>query len=178
MSDTGSVTRRHSLATSATEMQEHPFRPPSDVPQPPLRGAYDTEEDEQSTVNASPDGKSTPRSLGNNARPLQQSMYVNIGDEPNDGSKPRSKRGFSTNFMRTARKEAQGRPSLTSQNDSPVSNPKPYPPAIQSGSNYQYFLGNTLFCWGGRLQNTRGRPINIITFIFVILPVILFLVYS
>ena len=178
-SDTGSNTRRHSLATSATDMQEHPFRPQNDVPPPPTsRGTYHTEEDERTTVNASPEGKSTLRSLDGSARPLQQSMYVNIGDEPDDGSTPRSKRGFSANFMRTAHKEAQGPASLASQTESPVSNSKPYPPTIQIGSNYQYFLGNTIFCWGGRLQNTRGRPINIASFIFVILPVILFLVYS
>ncbi|KAJ9665920.1 Eukaryotic peptide chain release factor GTP-binding subunit [Coniosporium apollinis] len=27
------------------------------------------------------------------------------------------------------------------------------------GKNYEYFTGNTVFCWGGRLQNTRDRPI-------------------
>ena len=48
----------------------------------------------------------------------------------------------------------------------------------KAGVNYQYFSGNIVFCWGGRLQNTRDRPINISTAIIVILPSALFFVFS
>jgi palmitoyltransferase ZDHHC9/14/18 len=44
--------------------------------------------------------------------------------------------------------------------------------------NYQYFSGNTAFCWGGRLQNTRDRPVNIATAIMIVLPAALFFGYS
>jgi palmitoyltransferase ZDHHC9/14/18 len=54
------------------------------------------------------------------------------------------------------------------------------PPAKASslGRNYEYFKGNTFFWWGGRLQNSRDRPINIATGILLILPAILFFVFS
>lgn len=47
-----------------------------------------------------------------------------------------------------------------------------------SGKNYQYFPGNTFFCFGGRLQNSRDRPINVLTFLLTIVPCVLFLVFS
>jgi palmitoyltransferase ZDHHC9/14/18 len=46
------------------------------------------------------------------------------------------------------------------------------------GKNYEYFEGNTIFWLGGRLQNARDRPINIATGVFLVLPAILFFVFS
>lgn len=46
------------------------------------------------------------------------------------------------------------------------------------GKNYEYFTGNTVFLLGGRLQNTRDRPINIFTGIMIVLPVVLFYGFS
>ncbi|XXH05816.1 hypothetical protein Hte_012254 [Hypoxylon texense] len=46
------------------------------------------------------------------------------------------------------------------------------------GYNHEYFEGNTVFCIGGRLQNTRHRPINIATGFLVVLPAVLFFVFS
>lgn len=46
------------------------------------------------------------------------------------------------------------------------------------GKNYEYFEGNTVFFWGGRFQNARDRPVNIATGIFIVLPTILFFVFS
>jgi palmitoyltransferase ZDHHC9/14/18 len=48
----------------------------------------------------------------------------------------------------------------------------------QLGKNYEYFSGNTIFCLGGRLQNTRDRPINLITGFLIVLPIVLFFVFS
>ncbi|KAI0870213.1 palmitoyltransferase ERF2 [Hypoxylon argillaceum] len=42
------------------------------------------------------------------------------------------------------------------------------------GRNHEYFEGNTVFCLGGRLQNTRHRPINIGTGFLIVLPAALF----
>ncbi|CAK7274854.1 Eukaryotic peptide chain release factor GTP-binding subunit [Sporothrix epigloea] len=47
-----------------------------------------------------------------------------------------------------------------------------------AGKNYQYFQGNTIFCLGGRLENTRSQPINVVTGGLVITPSILFFVFS
>ncbi|KAI0487648.1 palmitoyltransferase ERF2 [Xylaria cf. heliscus] len=44
----------------------------------------------------------------------------------------------------------------------------------QPGHNHEYFEGNTVFCLGGRLQNTRHRPINIGTGFLIVLPAALF----
>jgi palmitoyltransferase ZDHHC9/14/18 len=46
------------------------------------------------------------------------------------------------------------------------------------GKVYQFFDGNTLFCFGGRWQNTRGKPINVATGIFILIPCILFFVFE
>jgi palmitoyltransferase ZDHHC9/14/18 len=46
------------------------------------------------------------------------------------------------------------------------------------GKNYEYFFGNTVFCLGGRLQNSRDRPINIVSAVFILLPIGLFLGFS
>jgi palmitoyltransferase ZDHHC9/14/18 len=46
------------------------------------------------------------------------------------------------------------------------------------GHNFEYFEGNTVFCLGGRFQNSRDRPVNIATGALVILPGILFFVFS
>ncbi|KAL6866699.1 DHHC palmitoyltransferase domain-containing protein [Trichoderma novae-zelandiae] len=44
--------------------------------------------------------------------------------------------------------------------------------------NYEYFEGNTMFLFGGRWQNTRQRPINVATGLFVVLPCVLFFVFE
>lgn len=46
------------------------------------------------------------------------------------------------------------------------------------GKNYEYFEGNTVFCLGGRFQNTKQRPINIATGSLIVLPCILFFIFS
>ncbi|KAM7195617.1 Palmitoyltransferase ERF2 [Rhypophila sp. PSN 637] len=47
------------------------------------------------------------------------------------------------------------------------------------GKNYKYFEGNTIFCFGGRLLNTRqARPVNLATAVVVILPAPLYFIFS
>ncbi|KAI1325680.1 DHHC palmitoyltransferase-domain-containing protein [Xylariaceae sp. FL0255] len=53
------------------------------------------------------------------------------------------------------------------------SQPKPL-----GGRNHEYFEGNTVFCVGGRLQNTRSRPINVATGFLFLLPSALFFGFS
>ena len=55
---------------------------------------------------------------------------------------------------------------------------KGHPEPSAMGKNYQYFSGNTVFCWGGRLQNTRDRPINIASAILLLVPIVLFFVFE
>ncbi|KAI9812251.1 MAG: Eukaryotic peptide chain release factor GTP-binding subunit [Phylliscum demangeonii] len=81
-----------------------------------------------------------------------------------------------------ARAPADGhrREQLRSTSSSPISGmPKmPAQPAVHVGQNHQYFAGNTIFLFGGRLQNSRDRPINLLTGILVVVPGVLFLVFS
>ncbi|PHH76875.1 hypothetical protein CDD82_3773 [Ophiocordyceps australis] len=48
----------------------------------------------------------------------------------------------------------------------------------RAGHVYQYFDGNTVFCLGGRWQNTKHRPVNIATGIFILVPCVLFFVFE
>jgi palmitoyltransferase ZDHHC9/14/18 len=66
---------------------------------------------------------------------------------------------------------------------SDVSSPKVQPSTKEAvkrelGKNYEYFQGNTVFCLGGRLQNTKDKPINLITAFLLVLPVGLFFGFS
>lgn len=50
--------------------------------------------------------------------------------------------------------------------------------ADAKGRVHQYFDGNTVFCLGGRWQNTKHRPINVATGIFVVVPCVLFFIFE
>ncbi|KAL9102671.1 MAG: hypothetical protein Q9163_002193 [Psora crenata] len=179
-SDAGSNTPRQSLATNATELHENTLRPEIDVP-PQSRGTEYTADEDRAIVNSSPEGQATLQSIGGSEKPLHQPIRMDIVKQVN-GPLQKPTKTLGANFMRTngnVRKETQGHERLPSSNGDSPTFVRPAPPAgPKAGINYQYFSGNTLFCWGGRLQNTRDRPINIATGIFVILPSILFLVYS
>jgi len=54
--------------------------------------------------------------------------------------------------------------------------PQPQPPRI--GKVFEYFEGNTVFCLGGRWQNSRQRPVNVATGLMVVVPAVLFFVFS
>ena len=56
--------------------------------------------------------------------------------------------------------------------------PLPETPKQNLGKNHEYFEGNTVFWWGGRMQNARDRPVNIATGIFLLVPGLLFLIFS
>lgn len=45
---------------------------------------------------------------------------------------------------------------------------------VTKEKNYQHFPGNTRFCFGGRWQNARDRPVNIATGFLCVLPAGLF----
>jgi palmitoyltransferase ZDHHC9/14/18 len=57
--------------------------------------------------------------------------------------------------------------------DDPKTNPKK-----DSGKNYEYFTGNIVFFWGGRMQNTRDKPISLFTAVATFIPGPLFLAQS
>ena len=179
-SDGGTNTNRQSLISDATAPHGGHSRLDNERP-PPSRGTEFTEQDDRGTIEASPTENATVRSIGDSERPLHhrvsnpRPMHLNL--ERRSNGSPKS---FRSSFPMpgVARKETQGHERLSSSNNSPTFAKAPPSTIPKPGINYQYFSGNTVFLWGGRLQNTRDRPVNIASGIIVILPAILFLVYS
>ena len=171
---------RYSLVPDVTRQQGQQVQSSNDRP-PRSRGTEFTEHEDGAMFNAKSTENATLRSMGESERPLrnrsshQRPMQLDI-DRQGNGS-PKS---FRANFHRavTTRKEMQGHEQLPSSNNSPTFAKKPPEATPKSDINYQYFSGNTVFCWGGRLQNARDRPINIASGIIVVLPAALFFTYS
>lgn len=170
-------------------------------PSPPSRGTETTHREmaDRMTANASPtDGQYTAGSFTDSVRPLQndganrKGLAVNVdkGYKNNPSTPTRSSRSFRQSFLRPDRGDAapvspnrssHGREKLSSAASSHDIRPdlsKKEPMGQKAGNNYQYFTGNTVFCWGGRLQNSRQRPLNIATGLTVVIPGILFFVFS
>jgi palmitoyltransferase ZDHHC9/14/18 len=194
-SDSASQANRHSVGSNPTTIRQPPFihQQENEAP-PPSRGTEFTDPGipDRATSNASPTGNTTVRSLGESVRLLQnrpgnQPKHLEIGKSYAETAPPqKSPRSFGSGFRLSGRHEpphhedTQGHERLSSGGSSPrltVSKPPPMP-TEKPGRNHEYFQGNTIFCWGGRLQNSRDRPINIATGIFVIVPAVLFFVYS
>jgi len=195
-SEFGSNTNRQSLESNATVQQGPVVHQDTDFP-PPSRGTEFTEPEDRGTATASPTGNATLRSIGDSESPLHN-RYSNPRPGNLDlarnykqvdaGSSPtqKSPKSFRTNFFHPSKgvtpmhDDNQGHERLSSSTSSPNPGQSKQHPDLkpQSGVNYQYFAGNTVFCWGGRLQNTRDRPINVATGILVVLPSVLFLSYS
>ena len=195
-SETETNIRRHSLGSNATS-QPGPARQVEILNHtlPPSRGTEYTEHD-HFTADASPTGNATAQSIGESERPLQRSAS-NLAPRRSDLSKgykqassnlPQNKdspNSFRANFLLPARSNINSRNNtrdhqrLSSATASKTTQLQPKKePLPEAGINYQYFSGNTVFWWGGRLQNTRDRPINIGTTIIVILPSTLFFAFS
>lgn len=169
----GSSTNRHSLVTNDTERPQHVGGVYTDSGQPPpSRGTAFIDEDERGSDRTSQygQGRFSP------SPPTLPTLQIQDKGKP-----PKAPRSFSSNFLRAnggaSRGEAQGHKRLSSSGSLPFLKPtqesKP-----NAGINYQYFSGNTVFLLGGRLQNTRDRPINILSGLIVLVPAILFLVFS
>ncbi|KAF2104395.1 zf-DHHC-domain-containing protein [Rhizodiscina lignyota] len=169
---------------------------------PPVSRDTDvTEHDGQdrATTNPSPDNADTVRSQGESIAPLRKPSgltHLNIEKANRNGSAShlptptKSPRSFRSSFAIPSRRSKTGHSSLQHQHgheklSSTASSPHmalPEPQKTQIkrelGKNYEYFTGNTVFFWGGRLQNTRDRPINIATGILALLPAGLFFGFS
>ncbi|KAG9205684.1 Eukaryotic peptide chain release factor GTP-binding subunit [Epicoccum nigrum] len=164
---------------------------------PPSRGTDITDRDlpDRTTANSTPTGAETVRSQNESITPLQRPRPPHLdfsNTHSNDAAKPpapaKSPRSFRSSFMLSSRdgrsaqmRVHQGHEKLTSAESSPrLARRDSTEQAVKTelAKNYQYFSGNTAFCWGGRLQNTRDRPVNIATAIMIVLPAALFFGYS
>ncbi|KAL5117656.1 Eukaryotic peptide chain release factor GTP-binding subunit [Pleosporales sp. CAS-2024a] len=166
-------------------------------PRPPSRGTDTTDRymPDRTTANSTPTGAETVRSRGESIAPLQRPRprHLDLADaHRGDGAKlpppSKSPRSFRSSFLLSSRdgrstqmRPNQGHEKLTSAESSPRLARKDMTKQIvkkELGKNHEYFSGNTAFCWGGRLQNTRDRPINVATALLIILPACLFFAYS
>lgn len=175
---------------------------------PPSRGTDFTERDyaaDRTTATASPngegEGEGTVQSLDDSVRPLHNGSpntrptHLNLDNNSRQGPGApsplqKSPNSFRSNFLRSSKNDpppmngGQNPSRLDSYSASQSVSQKstqskmPQEDKVSIGRNYQYFSGNTAFCWGGRLQNTRDRPLNLATGFLVVLPSILFLVFS
>jgi palmitoyltransferase ZDHHC9/14/18 len=189
---------------NSTQTMRQAGSPDPDGPPPPSRGTEMTEQEamERVTANTSPtQGHHATGSLSESVRPLQRNAanakglslnidksYKNGGGLPTPSKSPRS---FRSSFLLPTRgdiapnspnRSMQGREKLSSVASSPGLTPVEAPPKSapkqKLGHNYEYFTGNTVFFWGGRLQNTKHRPINIGTGLLILIPGVLFFIFS
>lgn len=174
---------------------------------PPSRGTDITDRDlpDRATANTSPTNAGTVHSRGESVTPLQRPprlprpqhldldlttahAHTHTHDAAKHPTPSKSPRSFRSSFMLSSRdgrapqlRPHQGHEKLTSAASSPrLARREATKEAVKNelGRNYQYFSGNTVFCWGGRLQNTRDQPINVATAILMILPAALFFAFS
>ncbi|KAI9797250.1 MAG: hypothetical protein M1825_006034, partial [Sarcosagium campestre] len=195
-SETGSNTNRFSFGSRMAPRQA-PTHPDHEPPPPPSRGTEATDNDGQDrppTRHTSLAGNWTVGSMSDSVTPLQDlhaskdatftshEEYKQQVDRP-ESPPPRSPRTFRSKFMPSrngaqASESTQGREKLSSATSSPPPDSLKRLGKSTGPKNHEYFTGNTVFCLGGRLQNTRDRPINIATGLFVVVPAALFFAYS
>lgn len=173
---------------------------------PPSRGTEMTGRETfgRQTANTSPTGHYASPSVSESVRPLHKQTAENKGltvkldnnfrnqaqSSPltphsfRSGFLSRSNAGENGSNRNMAGAEKLGSLDSTpnypgdSAKDHPDTDAKAQPVRRDFGRNWEYFTGNTVFCAGGRLQNTRSRPVNIATGGFVVVPVVLFFVFS
>lgn len=164
---------------------------------PPSRGTDITDRDmpDRTTANSTPTGAETVRSRGESITPLQrprpQHLHLSnmhAGDAGKLPTPSKSPRSFRSSFLLSSRdgrttqmRPNQGHEKLASAESSPRLARKEASKEVvrrELGRNHEYFAGNTAFCWGGRLQNTRDRPVNVATALLILLPAGLFFGYS
>ena len=195
---TETETRRSSISTN----RPGPYAPlPEHERPPPSRGTEFTDPVMQDrTASGSPVGNTTSRSLGDGLRllnerseqqesqPRTKPQHLNLSNLKGD-TPQKSPLSFRSGLSFGNKRHSAGfghqhlSSNGTSQNGGAVSlsgaleqqyNQKRVPPS----RNYEYFQGNTIFWLGGRLQNARDRPVNIVTGVLLILPAILFFIFS
>lgn len=188
--EAGHIAIRYSLTSHPAKVIHHSTPVP-----PPSGGTEISDREDRVTMPASPNGEKTVRGSRESERPLQgRSFHLGPGhgsfasnykqgtSAPPNKNSPKS---FRSKIFGSPPENApelhdnQGHERLPSKNSTSHISAKsdnPAPPTL--GKNYQYFLGNTVFCFGGRFQNARDLPFNILSGIIAVLPTILFLFYS
>ncbi|KAJ5152984.1 uncharacterized protein N7482_009462 [Penicillium canariense] len=185
---------RRSLISNST--LQHGSLPPIDMEAPPSRGTEFTDPiiSDRNTSNASPTGNTTIRSLGESVRLLRDrdqkdkprpghlNLSANYNGHDTQDVPPKSPLSFLSLQNKSAahnHHDSRGHERLSSAGSSPgLMDVKKELPKSSLGMNWEYFVGNTLFCFGGRFLNSRDKPINIATGVLVVVPSALFFGFS
>lgn len=204
-SELGFSSYRNSITSVPSQAQSHAQdqdgRPP---PSPATEFSEREYLPDRTTANTTPTVPDTVRSHGESITPLQQPReeppsHLDLSRANKSGSLvppgQKSPRSFRSSFMLSSRghnsgsvrpqgqgheklSSAASSPRLQAHDDATDITKTEMQKELNHGKNYEYFTGNTVFCWGGRLQNTRDRPISIGTGALVAVPAILFLIFS
>lgn len=200
-SDLGGNPNRQSSGSNQTVKNTLPIGLHHDLdhqPPPPSRGTDITDRDipDRTTANTTPTGAETVRSRGESITPLQRPTRPTHLDlshaHKNDSGKlptpSKSPRSFRSSFILPSRgggssqmRPQPGHEKLASAESTPRMAKRQRSKEVvkkELGKNYEYFAGNTVFWLGGRLQNTRDRPVNVATALMVIVPAGLFFGFS
>ena len=200
--DDAEILTRASMST----VRHGPYAPlPEHERAPPSRGSEFTNPAiPERPTNASPTGNTTTRSLGDHVRLLNERAAQQKAEShprpphlniiKNGGSHdapPKSPMSFASGLSLSSKRRQEGHQPLSSSENSPrETRDAPLPQNLEQeynlkdlrnpglGRNYEYFQGNTVFSLGGRVQNSRDRPVNIATGILLVVPAILFFVFS
>jgi len=169
---------------------------------PNSRGTDITDMPDRNTSNNSPEGGETVRSRGESEAPLSGPDIPGAKPTHLDLTRPfrnsasnlppqKSPRSFRSSFALATRQSRNsvaarsntGHEKLESNPSTPRMSQRVA--AVQKaevqkelGKNHEYFTGNTIFFFGGRLQNARERPINVATGLAMVLPAALFFGFS
>lgn len=122
---------------------------------------------------------------------LSQFNQANKAPEKNS---PRSPRSFRSSFIMNSHRNSrnsipqarrqEGHEKLESDPGTPTTIPakeeqkEVVKAELRLGKNYEYFTGNTRFFMGGRWMNAREFPVYIATGLMIVIPGVLFLVFS
>ncbi|CAI4211176.1 unnamed protein product [Parascedosporium putredinis] len=156
---------------------------------PPSPGTEVTGVDRTANTSPTQGHHTTHGSISESMRPLQKKKFenqnLNISVDKSYAERSssiagvlKSPRSFRSSFLLPAilgcfhpRADAARRGAATE-----AKAPQPQPSRI--GKVFEYFEGNTIFCFGGRWQNSRQRPVNVATGMLVVAPTVLFFVFS
>ena len=183
------------IAVRGTPLHAAFMRDSSGIP-PPSQGSNmtDYELQDRTTVATSLMGAETVQNIGDTSLNSQKpSQHIDFGTAlKNVNHLPlpvqTSSKTFQSSFIvpgdngmvkgvqlqNGSEKSQSGHSTLDMKAKRPAKNSK----AVGHGKNYEYFTGNTVFCWGGRLQNTRDRPVSIASAIGFILPCTLYFIFA
>ena len=161
--------------------------PPEDAPPLPLsRGTDGTQDFHNQAFSVA--SSTAPLTAKQSDRTLSVAPQASFAREPRTPLSPqRSLRNSLRLNSRTAswqRGSQQQHQQLHSDPSSPANetNEKaPFPalkPPNGTGKNYEHYAGNALFFLGGRLLNTKAKPLSVATFSLTALPALLFFIFS